>query len=113
MKKIRMTVGQAIVKFLNQQYVEFDGVEEPFVDAQVITPQEYVGAIMELCQQRRGVYHGMEYIEENRALLKYELPLNEIIYDFFDAGLNDCLGAFVAREKCNVKFAAVHIGDAV
>ena len=46
---------------------------------------EYVGAIMTLCQERRGVYNGMEYLEENRALIKYDLPLNEIIYDFFDA----------------------------
>lgn len=46
---------------------------------------EYVGAIMQLCQERRGVYKSMEYMEETRALLKYDLPLNEIIYDFFDA----------------------------
>ncbi len=60
-------------------------MEEPVVNAEIMVTKEYVGTIMELCQQRRGVYHGMEYIEENRALLKYELPLNEIIYDFFDA----------------------------
>ena len=60
-------------------------MEEPVVEAEIMVTKEYVGTIMELCQQRRGVYHGMEYIEENRALLKYELPLNEIIYDFFDA----------------------------
>ena len=46
---------------------------------------EYIGAIMDLCQERRGIYQGMEYIEETRAVLKYHLPLNEIIYDFFDA----------------------------
>ncbi len=64
---------------------EISYMEEPVVDAEIMVTKEYVGTIMELCQQRRGVYHGMEYIEENRALLKYELPLNEIIYDFFDA----------------------------
>ena len=62
---------------------EIDYMEEPFVDASVMTPQEYVGAVMDLCQNRRGVFVTMEYIE-NRVLLKYELPLNEIIYDFFD-----------------------------
>lgn len=60
-------------------------MEEPVVEAEIMVTTEYVGAIMELCQQRRGIYHGMEYIEQTRALLKYELPLNEIIYDFFDA----------------------------
>ncbi len=60
-------------------------MEEPVVNAEIMVTTEYVGAIMELCQQRRGIYHGMEYIEQTRALLRYELPLNEIIYDFFDA----------------------------
>lgn len=55
------------------------------MDAEIMVTTEYVGAIMKLCQERRGVYKGMEYMEETRALLKYELPLNEIIYDFFDA----------------------------
>ena len=60
-------------------------MEEPIVNAEIMVTTEFVGAIMSLCQERRGVYLGMEYMEETRALLKYELPLNEIIYDFFDA----------------------------
>ena len=63
---------------------EIDWMEEPFVDAQVITPQDYVGAIMELCQDKRGTFRDMKYIEGGRVLLKYDLPLNEVIYDFFD-----------------------------
>ena len=58
---------------------------EPVADAHIFTPSEYVGNIMELCQQRRGVFHNMKYLDENRVELHYELPLNEIIYDFFDA----------------------------
>ncbi len=64
---------------------EIDYMEEPFVSAEIMVTTEYVGAIMKLCQERRGVYIGMEYIETTRALIKYDLPLNEIIYDFFDA----------------------------
>ena len=64
---------------------EIDHMEEPIVTAEIMVTSEYVGAIMGLCQERRGVYLGMEYIEETRAVLRYELPLNEIIYDFFDA----------------------------
>ncbi|MCR5501539.1 MAG: translation elongation factor 4 [Lachnospiraceae bacterium] len=64
---------------------EIEYMEEPFVSAEIMVTTEYIGPIMELCQQRRGRYLGMEYIEQTRALLKYELPLNEIIYDFFDA----------------------------
>ena len=60
-------------------------MEEPFVSAEIMVTTEYVGAIMQLCQERRGVYQGMEYMEKTRALLRYDLPLNEIIYDFFDA----------------------------
>lgn len=60
-------------------------MEEPIVSAEIMVTTEFIGSIMELCQERRGRYLGMEYIEETRALLKYELPLNEIIYDFFDA----------------------------
>lgn len=59
-------------------------MEEPWVKAEIILPTEYIGAIMELCRQRRGVYQSMEYLETTRALLHYRLPLNEIIYDFFD-----------------------------
>ncbi|MCM1179045.1 MAG: translation elongation factor 4 [Clostridium sp.] len=62
-----------------------DYMEEPFVAAEIMVTKDYVGAIMQLCQERRGVYKSMEYMEETRALLKYDLPLNEIIYDFFDA----------------------------
>lgn len=64
---------------------EIEYMEEPIVNAEIMVTKEFVGSIMELCQQRRGRYISMEYIEETRALLKYELPLNEIIYDFFDA----------------------------
>ena len=64
---------------------EIEYMEEPIVSAEIMVTTEYVGAIRTLCQERRGVYLGMEYIETTRALLKYELPLNEIIYDFFDA----------------------------
>ena len=60
-------------------------MEEPVVSAEIMVTSEYIGAIMDLCQERRGIYLGMEYIEEKRAVLKYDLPLNEIIYDFFDA----------------------------
>ena len=60
-------------------------MEEPIVSAEIMVKSEYIGAIMELCQERRGKYLGMDYIEGTRAILKYELPLNEIIYDFFDA----------------------------
>ena len=64
---------------------EIEHMEEPVVDAEIMVTTEFVGAIMKLCQERRGVYQGMEYMEETRALLKYILPLNEIIYDFFDS----------------------------
>ena len=64
---------------------EIEHMEEPIVSAEIMVTTEFVGAIMKLCQERRGVYLGMEYMETTRALLKYELPLNEIIYDFFDA----------------------------
>lgn len=64
---------------------EIEYMEEPIVDAEIMVTSEYVGAIMTLCQERRGEYIGMEYIEGTRALIKYILPLNEIIYDFFDA----------------------------
>lgn len=64
---------------------EIDYMEEPIVTAEIMVTTEFIGPIMELCQERRGRYLDMEYVEETRALLKYELPLNEIIYDFFDA----------------------------
>ena len=64
---------------------EIDYMEEPVVEAEIMVTSEYIGAIMDLCQERRGTYISMEYMEETRALIKYVLPLNEIIYDFFDA----------------------------
>ena len=64
---------------------EIDYMEEPIVSAEIMVTSEFIGSIMELCQERRGRYLGMEYIEGTRAVLRYELPLNEIIYDFFDA----------------------------
>ena len=64
---------------------EIDHMEEPIVKAEIIVTKEFIGSIMELCQERRGVYKSIDYIESNRAVLKYDLPLNEIIYDFFDA----------------------------
>ena len=64
---------------------EIEYMEEPIVNASIMTPTDYVGAIMELCQNRRGIFENMEYIEAKRVILHYKLPLNEVIYDFFDA----------------------------
>ena len=64
---------------------EIDYMEEPMVKAEIMVTTEFIGPIMDLCQERRGQYQGMEYLETTRALLRYHLPLNEIIYDFFDA----------------------------
>ena len=64
---------------------EIDYMEEPIVDIHVMTPKDYVGPVMDLCQNRRGTFINMEYLDENRVTLHYELPLNEVIYDFFDA----------------------------
>ncbi len=64
---------------------EIDYMEEPMVAAEIMVTTEFIGSIMELCQERRGQYESIEYMEETRAMLKYKLPLNEIIYDFFDA----------------------------
>ncbi len=63
---------------------EISYIEEPFVTANILTPKEYVGNIMDICQKRRGIYIDMKYLDENRVTLIYEMPLNEIIYDFFD-----------------------------
>ena len=63
---------------------EIESMEEPFVNASVISPQDFVGAIMELCQDKRGIFRDMKYIEGGRVMLNYEMPLNEVIYDFFD-----------------------------
>lgn len=86
--KIHKTNGEVISltnpsNLPDPSLIEF--MEEPIVSAEIMVTTEFIGSIMELCQERRGVYLGMEYMEETRALLKYELPLNEIIYDFFDA----------------------------
>ena len=64
---------------------EIEYMEEPVVDAEIMVTSDYIGSIMELCQERRGVYRSIEYVEATRAVLRYDLPLNEIIYDFFDA----------------------------
>ena len=64
---------------------EIDHIEEPIVKAEIMVTSEFIGPIMQLCQERRGLYLGTDYMEQDRAILKYELPLNEIIYDFFDA----------------------------
>ncbi len=86
--KVHKTNGE-VIELTNPSNLpdpsEIDYMEEPFVSAEIMVSSEYVGAIMKLCQERRGVYVSMDYLEETRALLKYELPLNEIIYDFFDA----------------------------
>ena len=63
---------------------EISRIEEPFVEAEILTPKEFVGNIMEICQSRRGIYKDMKYLDPTRVTLVYELPLNEIIYDFFD-----------------------------
>lgn len=64
---------------------EIDYMEEPVVEAHIMTPKEYVGTIMDLCQNKRGIFENMEYLDQNRVTLRYVLPLNEVIYDFFDA----------------------------
>ncbi len=86
--KVHKTDGE-VIELTNPSNLpdpsEIDFMEEPIVTAEIMVTTEYIGSIMELCQERRGRYLGMDYMEETRALLKYELPLNEIIYDFFDA----------------------------
>ncbi len=86
--KVHKTNGE-IIELTNPsnlpEQTEIDYMEEPMVKAEIMVTSEFIGAIMDLCQERRGVYQGMEYIEETRAVLRYHLPLNEIIYDFFDA----------------------------
>ncbi len=86
--KVHKTNGE-VIELTNPSNLpdasEIDYMEEPIVSAEIMVTTEFIGPIMELCQERRGRYLGMEYMEETRALLRYELPLNEIIYDFFDA----------------------------
>ncbi len=85
--KIYLTNGD-IIELSNPSdmpdVTSIEKMEEPIVKAEIILPSDYIGTVMELCQQRRGEYVGMEYLEETRAVLTYNLPLNEIIYDFFD-----------------------------
>lgn len=86
--KIHMTDGRVIEIDNPTHYPDpalIDFSEEPVADAHIYSPPEYVGSIMELCQERRGMYKGMDYIAADRVEIKYDLPLNEIIYDFFDA----------------------------
>ena len=85
--KVYKTTGEVIELYNPEELPtpqEISYIEEPFVKANILTPKEYVGNIMELCQRRRGVYIDMKYLDENRVTLIYEMPLNEIIYDFFD-----------------------------
>ena len=86
--KIHKTSGE-VIDLTNPSNMpdpsEIEYMEEPYVSAEIMVTSDKVGAIMKLCQERRGVYISMEYIEKTRALIKYDLPLNEIIYDFFDA----------------------------
>ncbi len=86
--KVHKTNGE-VIELTNPSNLpdpsEIEYMEEPMVKAEIMVTSEFIGAIMELCQERRGEYQGMEYIEETRAVLRYHLPLNEIIYDFFDA----------------------------
>ena len=86
--KVHQTDGEVIdltnpANMPDPSLIEY--MEEPVVDAEIMVTSEFIGSIMDLCQERRGEYISMDYIEENRAVLKYVLPLNEIIYDFFDA----------------------------
>ena len=86
--RIKMTSGETVMIDNPLNYpapTEIEYAEEPIVKANIITPSEYVGNLMDLCQDRRGVFKDMKYLDTNRVELHYELPLNEIIYDFFDA----------------------------
>ena len=85
--KIHKTDGQVLELYNPSDLLapnEISFMEEPFVEAEILTPKEFVGNIMEICQNRRGIYKDMKYLDENRVTLIYEMPLNEIIYDFFD-----------------------------
>ena len=86
--KVHKTDGE-VVELYNPSDLpvpqEISYIEEPMVEASILTPREYVGNIMEICQNRRGIYRDMKYLDENRVTLIYDMPLNEIIYDFFDS----------------------------
>ena len=85
--KVYKTDGQ-VIELYNPEDLppmqEISYMEEPYVTANILTPKDYIGNVMELCQRRRGIYIDMKYLDENRVTLIYEMPLNEIIYDFFD-----------------------------
>ncbi|MGL5149600.1 MAG: translation elongation factor 4 [Clostridium sp.] len=85
--KVKKTDGE-ILDITNPtnlpELTQIEAMEEPIVKASIITPTDYVGAVMELCQERRGTYIDMQYMEETRAVINYDIPLNEIVYDFFD-----------------------------
>lgn len=86
--KVHMDNGQVLeiqnpTDFPDESSINY--IEEPIVMASIMTPENYIGAIMELCQERRGIFRDMTYLDKNRLVIKYELPLNEVIYDFFDA----------------------------
>ena len=86
--RVTKTNGETVEVYTPLNYpdpAEIQSCEEPFVKANILTPPEYVGNIMDLCQQRRGEYRDMTYLDEGRVELRYFMPLNEIIYDFFDA----------------------------
>ena len=86
--RVTKTNGETMMVYTPLDYpdpMEIELAEEPFVKANLIAPQEYVGNIMDLCQQRRGEFKDMVYLDANRVEMHYEIPLNEIIYDFFDA----------------------------
>ena len=85
--KVNLTDGSQIIidnPSLLPEQQKIKSIEEPFVKATVMTPSEYVGAVMDICQKKRGIFDNMEYIEENRVIVHYHIPLLEIVYDFFD-----------------------------
>lgn len=105
--KIMKTNGE-VIELTNPSNMpspsEIESMEEPIVNASIICPSEFVGAIMDLCQNKRGIFKNMEYIETTRVMLHYEMPLNEIIYDFFDALKSRTKGyASLDYELCGYK----------
>lgn len=99
---------------------KIDYIEEPLVEAHIMTPENYIGQVMELCQNKRGVFQDMSYLDKNRVTIKYILPLNEVIYDFFDALKSKTRGyasldyEFLRYEKANlVKLDILLNGDSV
>ena len=84
--KVYLTNGEDVIvdNHLICQIQSIDRVEEPFVKASIMVPNDYVGAVMEICQGKRGTFIDMQYLDETRVTLTYEIPLSEIVYDFFD-----------------------------